>query len=154
MGLICLCGIRNATNHAQCSASVNIPCVRVHFLQVTRERDPSTGQQALLFQIDYPEIADGVQPRHRFMSAYEQKIQPPDKRFVPFFYPSKSFFTTLVLGGSIFYLPPSLTRQSDSRFRPGRVWWSAAWDLYVSCLLVWRCESYKSRSPAASNRFL
>ncbi|WKY08354.1 hypothetical protein Q1695_007686 [Nippostrongylus brasiliensis] len=49
--------------------------------KVTRERDPATGQQALLFQIDYPEIADGVQPRHRFMSAYEQKIQPPDKRW-------------------------------------------------------------------------
>ncbi|KHJ81608.1 hypothetical protein OESDEN_18704 [Oesophagostomum dentatum] len=50
--------------------------------KVTRERDPATGQQALLFQIDYPEIAEGVQPRHRFMSAYEQKIQPPDKREV------------------------------------------------------------------------
>ncbi|ETN79421.1 Bromodomain protein, partial [Necator americanus] len=49
--------------------------------KVTRERDPATGQQALLFQIDYPEIAEGVQPRHRFMSAYEQKIQPPDKRW-------------------------------------------------------------------------
>ncbi|PIO59822.1 hypothetical protein TELCIR_18702 [Teladorsagia circumcincta] len=49
--------------------------------KVTRERDPATGQQALLFQIDYPEIAEGIQPRHRFMSAYEQKIQPPDKRW-------------------------------------------------------------------------
>uniref|UniRef100_A0A1I7XIW8 Origin recognition complex subunit 2 n=1 Tax=Heterorhabditis bacteriophora TaxID=37862 RepID=A0A1I7XIW8_HETBA len=50
-------------------------------VQVTRERDAATGQQALLFQIDYPEIAEGVIPRHRFMSAYEQKIQPPDKRW-------------------------------------------------------------------------
>ncbi|MCP9263051.1 Splicing factor 3A subunit 2 [Dirofilaria immitis] len=49
--------------------------------KVTKERDPSTGQQALLFQIDYPEIAEGVTPRHRFMSAYEQKVQPPDKRW-------------------------------------------------------------------------
>ena len=29
--------------------------------------------------MDYPEIADGVLPRHRFMSAYEQRIEPPDK---------------------------------------------------------------------------
>ncbi|KAI1715567.1 pre-mRNA-splicing factor SF3a complex subunit 2 (Prp11) domain-containing protein [Ditylenchus destructor] len=49
--------------------------------KVTKERDAGSGQQALLFQIDYPEIADGITPRHRFMSAYEQKIQPPDKRW-------------------------------------------------------------------------
>uniref|UniRef100_A0A1I8AGJ2 Splicing factor 3A subunit 2 n=1 Tax=Steinernema glaseri TaxID=37863 RepID=A0A1I8AGJ2_9BILA len=49
--------------------------------KVTKERDPVTGQQALLFQIDYPEIGEGITPRHRFMSAYEQKIQPPDKKW-------------------------------------------------------------------------
>lgn len=41
--------------------------------------DPETKQHSLLFQVDYPEIAEGVQPRHRFMSAYEQHIEPPDK---------------------------------------------------------------------------
>ncbi|CAJ0952267.1 unnamed protein product, partial [Mesorhabditis belari] len=30
--------------------------------KVTRERDPQTGQLALLFQIDYPEASDGVVP--------------------------------------------------------------------------------------------
>ena len=30
-------------------------------------------------QIDYPEIAEGICPRHRFMSAYEQRIEPPDR---------------------------------------------------------------------------
>jgi len=49
--------------------------------KVTKQRDPDTHQQSLLFQIDYPEIADNVQPRHRFMSAYEQRIEAPDKRF-------------------------------------------------------------------------
>jgi len=29
--------------------------------------------------VDYPEIAEGITPRHRFMSAYEQRIEPPDK---------------------------------------------------------------------------
>ena len=29
--------------------------------------------------MDYPEIAEGITPRHRFMSAYEQRIEPPDK---------------------------------------------------------------------------
>lgn len=33
------------------------------------------------YQIDYPEIAEGIGPRHRFMSAYEQRIEPPDRRW-------------------------------------------------------------------------
>lgn len=49
--------------------------------KVTKQRDPDIGQQSLLFQIDYPEIVEGVIPRHRFMSAYEQKMEPPDKRW-------------------------------------------------------------------------
>ena len=72
--------------------------------KVTKQRDPSTGQQSLLFQVryqsvpdrskdstklffsinfqvDYPEIVDGIEPRHRFMSAYEQHIEPPDRKW-------------------------------------------------------------------------
>ncbi|EPQ03136.1 Splicing factor 3A subunit 2 [Myotis brandtii] len=49
--------------------------------KVTKQRDTEMGQQSLLFQIDYPEIADGIMPRHRFMSAYEQRIEPPDRRW-------------------------------------------------------------------------
>jgi len=32
-------------------------------------------------QVEYPEIEEGLQPRHRFMSAYEQKVDAPDKDF-------------------------------------------------------------------------
>ena len=32
-------------------------------------------------QVDYPEIVDGVIPRHRFMSAYEQRVEPPDRQW-------------------------------------------------------------------------
>ncbi|XP_021563558.1 splicing factor 3A subunit 2, partial [Carlito syrichta] len=49
--------------------------------KVTKQRDSETGQQSLLFQIDYPEVAEGIMPRHRFMSAYEQRIEPPDRRW-------------------------------------------------------------------------
>jgi len=49
--------------------------------RVTKQRDPELGQQSLLFQIDYPEISDNVAPRHRFMSAYEQKVEPPDRKW-------------------------------------------------------------------------
>ena len=35
----------------------------------------------IYIQIDYPEIADGITPRHRFMSAYEQRVEPPDRQW-------------------------------------------------------------------------
>ncbi|XP_060605838.1 splicing factor 3A subunit 2-like [Ruditapes philippinarum] len=49
--------------------------------KVTKQRDPESQQQSLLFQIDYPEIVEGIIPRHRFMAAYEQKVEPPDRRW-------------------------------------------------------------------------
>ncbi|KAF2355509.1 SF3A2 domain [Trinorchestia longiramus] len=49
--------------------------------RVTKQRDPENGQQSLLFQVDYPEIGEGIAPRHRFMSAYEQKVEPPDRKW-------------------------------------------------------------------------
>lgn len=66
--------------------------------KVTKQRDPESGQQSLLFQvsnqviwnlnlgftllqIDYPEIVDNIVPRHRFMAAYEQRVEPPDKKW-------------------------------------------------------------------------
>ncbi|XP_065843942.1 splicing factor 3A subunit 2-like [Oscarella lobularis] len=47
--------------------------------KVTKQRDPDSGQHTLLFQVDYPEIAEGVIPLHRFMSAYEQRLEAPDR---------------------------------------------------------------------------
>ncbi|XP_019250757.1 PREDICTED: splicing factor 3A subunit 2-like [Nicotiana attenuata] len=49
--------------------------------RVTKQFDPETKQRSLLFQIEYPEIEDNTKPRHRFMSSFEQKIQPFDKRY-------------------------------------------------------------------------
>lgn len=49
--------------------------------QITKQRDPATRQFSLLFQIRYPEITEGLQPRHRFMSAFEQKREKPDRKY-------------------------------------------------------------------------
>lgn len=49
--------------------------------KITKTRDPLTRQQGLLFQLQYPEISQGVSPKVRFMSAYEQKIEEPDKAY-------------------------------------------------------------------------
>lgn len=45
--------------------------------RVTKQFDAESGGRSLLFQIDYPEIELGTQPRHRFMSAFEQRLLPP-----------------------------------------------------------------------------
>jgi len=47
--------------------------------RVTKQMDPETSQRSLLFEIDYPEIEETLQPRHRFMSAYEQRVEAPEK---------------------------------------------------------------------------
>ena len=49
--------------------------------KITKTRDPLTRQLGLLFQLQYPEITPGVAPRVRFMSAFEQKIEDPDKSY-------------------------------------------------------------------------
>lgn len=51
--------------------------------EVSKSRDPVTNQRCLSFELHYPELdEDSVQPRHRFMSAYEQRVDsPPDRRY-------------------------------------------------------------------------
>lgn len=34
-----------------------------------------------IFQVEYPEIEEGTKPRHRFMSAYEQRVETADKNY-------------------------------------------------------------------------
>ena len=105
------------------------------FFRVTKQRDPDSGQQSLLFEIDYPEIAEGIVPRHRFMSAYEQKIEPPGLA-THFQISNGSAFIWTILGrcslqmqvtwpvnfqtrsGSTSYSPPNLTRPSRSKCPP------------------------------------
>lgn len=50
--------------------------------QVFKSRDVDTNQRCLSFELSYPEIEADLQPRHRFMSAFEQRIEsPPDRRY-------------------------------------------------------------------------
>ncbi|XP_054801370.1 uncharacterized protein LOC129305328 isoform X2 [Prosopis cineraria] len=75
------------TNVKSRFASQNSTCL--HFAvkigrpgyRVTKQFDPETKQRSLLFQIEYPEIEELTKPRHRFMSSYEQRVQPFDKRY-------------------------------------------------------------------------
>ncbi|KAI9164428.1 CWF complex protein sap62 [Blastocladiella emersonii ATCC 22665] len=49
--------------------------------EVLKVRDPETKQHGFLFRIAYPEIAKGEKPRHRFMGAFEQRIEVPDRNW-------------------------------------------------------------------------
>jgi splicing factor 3A subunit 2 len=50
--------------------------------EISKSRDPETDQRCLSFDLHYPELDDEQQPRHRFMSAFEQRVEtPPDRRY-------------------------------------------------------------------------
>ncbi|KAJ3204403.1 hypothetical protein HDU83_003827 [Entophlyctis luteolus] len=49
--------------------------------KITKIRDPETRQLGLLFQIQYPQIDANIKPRHRFMSAFEQRVEPAQRQF-------------------------------------------------------------------------
>ena len=49
--------------------------------RVIKQKDPESNQRSLLFEIEYPEIVDGVEPKFRVMSCYEQKKEAPNDRY-------------------------------------------------------------------------
>eukprot|EP00897_Mesotaenium_endlicherianum_P004092 jgi/Mesen1/3710/ME000202S02801 len=49
--------------------------------RVTKQYDHATNQRSLLFEVEYPEIEENAKPRHRFMSSYEQKVEPWNKAY-------------------------------------------------------------------------
>lgn len=49
--------------------------------RIAKVRDPLTRYLGLFFQIHFPDIRADEQPRHRFMSAFEQRQEPPNKLY-------------------------------------------------------------------------
>lgn len=49
--------------------------------RVTKIRDKEEGHEGMMVQIHLPQIKVGVTPRKRFMSAFEQKREPPNKAY-------------------------------------------------------------------------
>lgn len=49
--------------------------------RITKVRDPNTRQYGLLVQVEYPLITPGVNPKVRFMNAYEQTVEDRDPNF-------------------------------------------------------------------------
>lgn len=72
-------------SHSRSRAPV-LPCSRARSpgrpaYRVTKMYNPDDDTRALLFQIEYPEIAEDEIPRFRVMSAIEQKQEPTDWRY-------------------------------------------------------------------------
>ena len=42
--------------------------------KITKLKDAETGQNSILFEIEYPEIIKDLTPKYRVMSSYEQKV--------------------------------------------------------------------------------
>ena len=49
--------------------------------RVTKVRDRDTGKEGMMVQVHLPQIKGDVVPRRRFMSAWEQKREPPNKNY-------------------------------------------------------------------------
>lgn len=49
--------------------------------RVTKVRDKDTGKEGMMVQVHLPQIKPDVIPRRRFMSAWEQKREPPNKAY-------------------------------------------------------------------------
>jgi splicing factor 3A subunit 2 len=47
--------------------------------RVTKVRDSDTGKEGMMVQVHLPNIKEDVVPRRRFMSAWEQRKEPPNK---------------------------------------------------------------------------
>ncbi|KAJ1641880.1 CWF complex protein sap62 [Coemansia erecta] len=83
--------------------------------KVTKIRDPQTRQFGLLFELTYPEVTDDTKPRHRFMSAYEQHVEAPNRQFQYLLFAAEPYETIAFKVQS---------REVD--MRPGRFW--SYWD--------------------------
>ena len=49
--------------------------------RVTKVRDIDTGKEGMMVQVHLPQIKVGILPRRRFMSAWEQRKEPPNKAY-------------------------------------------------------------------------
>ena len=77
---------------------------------MTKSRDLNTRQRSLTFEVDYPEAEEGIQPRHRFMSAYEQKVETPDKNYQYLLFACDPYETIA------FKIPNHAIDKSENRF--------------------------------------
>jgi splicing factor 3A subunit 2 len=84
-------------------------CIGRPGYRVVKQRDAASGARSLRFEVEYPEIGEGLQPRHRFMSAFEQRVeQPPDRAWQYLLFAAEPYET-------VAFKIPSLEVERDPR---------------------------------------
>ena len=107
-------------------------------------------------QVDYPEIAEGVLPKHRFMSAYEQRVEGPDRGFQYLLFAAEPYetigfkvsglVTMAVLGSVQFGLPRTPWRAPAAVLPMISTLWTLSSPLtpYLTCLQLQSLEVDKA----------
>lgn len=121
---------------------IRMPKIGKPGYRVTKMRDPTTNQRSLLFQIEYPKIDENFQPRHRFMSSFEQRIEPRDKNWQYLLFAAPPYDT-------IAFKIPNLEVEKDPESKTGyKIYWN--WDrdklVYTVRLFVFRFDCVIVRS--------
>jgi len=99
----------------------------------SKQKDPATGQYSLLFEISYPDIEAGLQPRHRFVSAFEQKQEAIDKNWQYLLFAAEPYETIA------FKIPnKDIERSIDTE--PGKGKFYTNWDKDLKIFTVRSCS--------------
>lgn len=117
--------------------------------QITKVKDPITGQLGLLFQIHYPKIAKNVKPVQRFMSAFEQQVETADREH-QYLVVRQQVNERCAPADTLFRLPQSRTRRYPSRFSHERSIWAKGGHGTIGTQTVRRTGAF--RTPADATR--
>ena len=88
--------------------------------RVTKVRDRDTGKEGMMVQVHLPQIKPGVIPRRRFMSAWEQKREPPNKAYQYLIVSSNVASACAFFHQALHRSPPSHMRLLHSAFLRGK----------------------------------
>jgi len=109
--------------------------------RVIKQRDPDTHQRSLLFEISYPDIEEGVQPRHRFMGAFEQRKEIPDKAWQYLLFAADPYETIA------FKIPSDPVDRKEGRFFSD---WNETTKLFRLQLFFRDAPAASAAAPAAA----
>ena len=87
--------------------------------RVTKVRDRESGKEGMMVQIHLPQIKADVEPRRRFMSAWEQRREPPNKSYQYLIVRANPYlFRMLSSDARCIFSPSARDRWQRSRMRP------------------------------------
>lgn len=88
--------------------------------RVTKVRDVDTGKEGMMVQVHLPQIKVDVVPRRRFMSAWEQRKEPPNKAY-QYLIVSLLVYPPFLYSGFLARWLPNHMRLSHSAFQLARL---------------------------------